>query len=404
MNIDLIFNLTYNSFTGDEMKTLFDYIEEFANASFKIFQLTEIDNAIFCRLSYLNFDGFEGKTLKYIAKNFNYTDEESLTKANKNVVKTEDLLKLLGTTKRYKNVVISNFKECADENSATAFSATAFKFSDKLYYIAYRGTDDKILSFYEDAELAYDFPIAVQLAALKYTKELMKKHKGKYVLGGHSKGGNLAMFSFMFLDKKLKDHVNLVYNNDGPGFPKDLSPVLFTEENCEKIVNISPEDSIVGRMLETCGKRIVVKSSAVAVAQHNLFTWIANGYEFERAESFSTLSNYVDDSLTASLDTLAPDDLKKTVNAIYSIAKNSGLNTLEDINKSNYGNILLSVLQTVKSDDNASSEAGEIIKTLSKSLINSVEIEKRLPDIDIGRIKDLIESKKSETNKEKIKD
>lgn len=378
------------------MRTIFDYIEEFANASFKIFHLTEIDNAVFCRLSYLNFDGFQGKTLKYTAKNFKYTDEKNLTKANKNLVKTESLLKILGETKRYRNVAISDFTECSDENSSSAFSATTFKFSDRLYYIAYRGTDEKILSFYEDAELAYDFPIAVQLTALKYTKELMKKHKGKYVLGGHSKGGNLAMFSFMFLEEKLKNNVTAVYNNDGPGFPKDIAPVLFTEENCEKIINISPEDSIVGRMLETCGKNIVIKSSAVAVSQHNLFTWITDGYEFERAESFSALSNYVDDSLTSSLETLSPDDLKKTVNAIYSIAKNSGLSTLEDINKSNYGNILLSVLQSVKSDNNASNEAGEIIKTLSKSLINSVELEKRLPDIDIGRIKELIDIKKSE--------
>ncbi|MDE6722573.1 MAG: DUF2974 domain-containing protein, partial [Eubacterium sp.] len=360
---------------------------------------TEIDNAVFCRLSYLNFDGFEGKTLKYIAKNFNFTDEENSTKVNKNILKTEDLLKLLGTTKRFKNVVISDFKECADENSPTAFSATAFKISDKLTYIAYRGTDEKLLSFYEDAELAYDFPIAVQTAALKYTKALMKKHSGQFVLGGHSKGGNLAMFSFMFLDKEDKERVTAVYNNDGPGFPKDLAPVLFTDENCQKIINISPEDSIVGRMLETCGQNIIVKSSAIAVAQHNLFTWITDGYEFERAENFSTLSNYVDDSLTESLNTLSPDGLKKTVNAIYSIAKNSGLTTLEDINKSNYGNILLSVLQTAKSDNNASSEAGEIIKTLSKSLINSVEIEKRLPDIDIGRIKELIDNRKTENAK-----
>ena len=66
---------------------------------------------------------------------------------------------------------------------------------------------------------------------------------------------------------------------------------------------------------------------------------------------------------------------------------------MDDINKNNYGNILLSIIQNVKSDDNASSEAGEIIKTLSKSLVNSVEIEKRLPDIDIGRIKELIEQR-----------
>ncbi len=132
-------------------------------------------------------------------------------------------------------------------------------------------------------------------------------------------------------------------------------------------------------MLETCGKRIVVKSSAAAVAQHNLFTWITKGYEFERADNFSTLSNYVEDSLTASLDTLSPEDLKKTVDAIYAIAKNSGLNTLDDINKTITGIYFYRLFKMLNRDDNASSEAGEIIKTLSKSLVNSVEIEKDFP-------------------------
>ena len=77
---------------------------------------------------------------------------------------------------------------------------------------------------------------------------------------------------------------------------------------------------------------------------------------------------------------------------------------MDDINKNNYGNILLSIIQNVKSDNNASSEAGEIIKTLSKNLVNSVEIEKRLPDIDIGRIKELIDRKKSEKSEGKSKD
>ncbi len=84
--------------------------------------------------------------------------------------------------------------------------------------------------------------------------------------------------------------------------------------------------------------------------------------------------------------------MKKAAGAIYEIARNSGLNTLDDINKSNYGNILSSIYQTIKSEDNAGSEAGEIVKVLSKSLINSVDIEKRLPDIDFKRIKELIEN------------
>ncbi len=374
------------------MKSLFDFAEDFRDVSFEALGVTEADNAVFCRLSYLDFSGFAQKTLAYIAENFSYTDESRINRTNKNTVKTEDLLKLLGKTERYRNVILSEFRECDEENSLTAFSASVFRITKEISFIAYRGTDETILSFYEDAELSYSFPIAAQLASLSYTNYILKNHSGNFILGGHSKGGNLAMFSFMFSEDEHKNRIKLVYNNDGPGFPKELAPLLFTAENCEKITNISPEDSIVGRMLEACGKNIIIKSSAAGVSQHNLFTWITEDCRFERAENFSMLSDYIEDTLTKSLDNLSPDDLKKAAGAIYEIARNSGLNTLDDINKSNYGNILSSIYQTVKSEDNAGSEAGEIVKVLSKSLINSVDIEKRLPDIDFKRIKELIEN------------
>lgn len=376
------------------MKNLFDFVEDFKNVSFDSLGVTETDNAVFCRLSYLDFNGFKNKTLEYISQNFSFTDENDLSKSNKNTVKTEDLLKQLGNTERYKKVILTDFINCDGDNSATAFSASVFKVTNRISFIAYRGTDERILSFYEDAELAYSFPIGAQLASLSYTNFILKEYSNDFILGGHSKGGNLAMFSFMFTNDENKKRIKTVYNNDGPGFPKELAPLLFTPENCEKIINISPEDSIVGRMLESCGKSIIVKSSAAAVSQHNLFTWIINGCEFEKAENYSMLSNYVEDTLTSSLDSLSPDDLKKTVNSIYEIARNSGLNTLEDINKSNYGNILLSIFQNAASENNAGNEAGEIVKVLSKSLINSVEIEKRLPEIDLKRIKELIENNK----------
>lgn len=376
------------------MKNLFDFIVEFKNTSFDSLGITEADNAVFCRLAYLNFSGFENKTLKYISDYFPYTDESRLNKANKNIIKTEDLLKLLGKTERFENVVLTDFRECSEDNSTTAFSASVFRVSKAVSYVAYRGTDEKILSFYEDAELAYAFPITAQLASLSYINYLMKKYETDFIAGGHSKGGNLAMFSFIFTSDENKKRIQTVYNNDGPGFPKDLAPLLFTPENCKKIINISPEDAIVGRMLETCGKNIIVKSSAAAVSQHNLFTWILNGSKFERAENYSMLSNYVEDTLTNSLESLPPDDLKKTVNKIYEIAKKSGLNTLDDINKSNYSNIISSVIQTSGQETGAGNETKEILKVLTKNLINSVDIEKRLPEIDLKRIKEFIENRK----------
>ena len=275
----------------DPLKYLSDFAKSHANIGFSNLGLCELDNVIFSRLSYLDFSAHIKKSIKEAAEDFTYTPESETTRQNKNIVRSEELLRLLGTTERYKNVRISDFTELSG-NSETAFSATVFGLNNGTSYIAYRGTDDKITGIYEDAELAYSFPIPGQLAALSYTNKILKSESTEFFLGGHSKGGNFALFSYIFLNEKSR--IIRVYNNDGPGFPKELAKILFTKENCAKIINLAPEDSIVGRMLEDGGKNVIVKSSAIGAGQHNVFTWITNGEKFERAEKFSAISEYVE--------------------------------------------------------------------------------------------------------------
>jgi len=378
------------------LNTIFDFAESHRDISFSASDFNEIDNVIFSRLSYLDFKEHTGKTLKAVSESFVYTPEEELNKRNKNLVKTEDLLKLLGSTKRYASVVVTDITESPEKSTTTAFSATVFKLTESTSYIAYRGTDEKIVGFYEDAELAYSFPIVAQLAALSYTNKILSEQSGNFIIGGHSKGGNLAMFSYIFTNEENKARIPTVYNNDGPGFPKDLVNILFTPQTAEKIINILPDSSIVGRMLEAGGKRVIIKSSAIGASQHNVFTWLINGEEFEKAEKFSALSEYMDSTLTESLDTISQNGLQKAVKAIYDIAKQSGIYTLDDINKKNYIFILLAIIQAVKSTDNAGSEVGEIIKALAKSLLNSIDIKLLLNEFDFETIKALIEAKKKE--------
>ena len=363
------------------MKTIFDYAKKYGDIPFEKSELNEVDNVLFSRLSYLNLAGYEGKPLKEVAEIFPYTPEKNVNLRNKALVFTEDLLKLMGGSERFGNVLITDFEEITGGSYETAFCGVAFRLTDGISYISYRGTDEQILSFYEDAELAYTFPVKAQLAALQFTNRIFDTQSDRFYLGGHSKGGNLAMFAYIFTKYENKERTIAVYNNDGPGFPKDLVGVLFTPANCEKIINLAPEGSIVGRMLETGGKYTIIKSNAVSIIQHNVFTWVTDGDKFERVEKFSVMSEYMEDTLTHSLDNLSPEGMKKTVQSIYKIAQRSGIKTLDDINKKNSLFIILAILEAVKSEDNSGNEMSEIVKTLAKSLIDSIDIRKLLPKI-----------------------
>ena len=118
-----------------------------------------------------------------------------------------------------------------------------------------------------------------------------------------SKEKNIPMpAAYLFLKDEEKEHIIRVYNNDGPGLPNEVAEIMFTPQANETVLNLLPEDSIVGRMLAPGGKNKIIKSEASGGAQHNIFTWILKGSEFESAKRFSLLSDYMEDTLTESLE------------------------------------------------------------------------------------------------------
>jgi len=353
------------------MRDLFSYTEHFKSLDFKHQGLTEIDNVIFSRLAYLDFEKYNGRTLREIAADY-MADENSA----KNILKTKELLDRLAETERFGKTIIANSKTLVSEDRGAAFYAVTFKPAPGLSYIAFRGTDEKITGIYEDAELAYRFPIPSQITALNYVKSTIAESNDRLYIGGHSKGGNLALFSFVFLNAAQKERIIRVFNNDGPGFPKELVKLLFKPECTEKIINLAPEDSIVGRMLEAGGKYKIIKSSAIGAGQHNVFTWEVNGTAFERAEKFSLLSEYVEDTLTAGLNGISDNEMKKTVDTIYRIAMNSQIKTTKDISPKNYKGMIAALINIADKENNASDEFSAIVKTLIKSLFDSIDIKK----------------------------
>lgn len=367
------------------MANLFDYAEKFGDIKFNEIGLTEADNAIFCRLAYCDFSKHAGKTLSEISRITDISEENSESK-NTPAYLTKKLLLQIGKSKRFKDITVFKTSETVSEDLATAFYGVTFRIYDGLYYAAFRGTDEKIISFYEDAELAYKFPITSQTTALKYISESIENYGGRYYIGGHSKGGNLAIFAYLFLKDEEKEHIIRVYNNDGPGLPNEVAEIMFTPQANESVYNLLPEDSIVGRMLSPGGTNKIIKSEASGGAQHNIFTWILKGSEFEAAKRFSLLSEYMEDTLTESLETMNPEQLKSIVQKLFEIAKAAGIKTVDDISIKNYKGLITALTELYKLVNDDNSEIPDTVKVLISSFINSISIEKllsySLPDFE----------------------
>ena len=186
--------------------TVFEYIEQNKNITFNEKKFNEIDNIILSLISYLDFSYIEGiNTIENMGRI--YLERHKLKEIAKAGWAQKDaylILEKLIESERYKNIKIQNYIYIATEEEQ--FSAVTFIINKKLKYVAFEGTDHLMVGWKEDFELSYKYPVPAQIHAIKYLKNATKQNETKIIVGGHSKGGNLAQISAMELNifKKLK--------------------------------------------------------------------------------------------------------------------------------------------------------------------------------------------------------
>ena len=223
------------------MFTIYDYLDYYKNCSFEEVGFNQMDAMLFACLVYLPIKSFsENKSYKdFVSYAYTfYKDDYS------GVMKPSSfaLLNKIKTSKRYENIIISNFKNV--RNNDTQFGAMSVRFNDNLL-IAFKGSDSSLISWIENLRLNYQYPTYTQSKGIKYAKDnILDSDKNVYLVG-HSKGGNLAMCAGMEIPSGLRDKVKVIYNFDGPGFLKKEYDKKFNLIK-EKVVNIVPTGSVVG--------------------------------------------------------------------------------------------------------------------------------------------------------------
>ena len=136
--------------------------------------------------------------------------------------------------------------------------------------------------------MAYRTPVGAQLRSTEYLEQvarlLARKRRLRFYLGGHSKGGNLAVYAAMTCDESLKSRIGKIYNMDGPGFRPDFMETLDYDGVKDKILKIVPDESFVGMLMEQKEDYELIKSTEIGVQQHICFSWCVEGDHFERSE------------------------------------------------------------------------------------------------------------------------
>ena len=255
-----------------------------------------------------------------------------------------ELLIALACSPRFRDTLICGYTQKYDAATEKQFSAVTFRLTPDTSYIAFRGTDSSIIGWKEDFNMGVMMPVPSQLEAVEYVNTVMRWKRGKLRLGGHSKGGNLAIYAAVFAKPSIQRKVVKVYNNDGPGFTKEMIESEAYRKMLPQIQTIVPQHSIVGMLLWREEEYLVVCSSQTGIMQHDAMSWQVEGKCFVTCPSLSANSKNFHEAITSWLEGLSAKEREKFVDTLFELITASGAKTLSDIN----ADILRSANATIK--------------------------------------------------------
>ncbi len=332
------------------MGTYLDYIDWRGDLNMDVSPFNEIDNLILAELAYVKMenivpgiDSAETVPLHYICKEY----ERLGYKAQGNSNDAYPLLKKVSQCKRFSDIKVGAYTDTVDVEKAIQFSAVSFYMPDGTTYIAFRGTDNTIVGWREDFTLSYLSETPGQYEAVRYLERIAARTEGPLLVGGHSKGGNLAVYASAFCRETVGNRILVVYSNDGPGFNRSITETWEYQDILKKVRLYIPESSMIGILLINKEEKTIVMSSANGMQQHDPYTWQVLGTRFVETESQSQVSQLVDETIKRWLLNLNDAQKENLVKVIFDSMEATGAQTITELNLNrwnSYSTIMKAVL------------------------------------------------------------
>ena len=322
------------------MANMLDYIDWRGDITMEMSPFNDIDNLIFTQLSFIDFDSIvpsfcESGSIPLWEAAERLFERHKPEDIEMGILVPNDIVTLfrkMAEAERFKNLRLTKYISKINYDSPQQFAALTIMLPDGSYYIAFRGTDDTIIGWKEDFNMGFMTSVPSQLDAVKYVTAVSRELTGGIILGGHSKGGNLAVYSGVYCPDEVKDRLIRVYNNDGPGFSKKIIDTEEYANVADRIKTIIPESSVVGIMLEHDEKFTIVKSTQTGLLQHDSFSWEVLGAQFIVTGERSQYSEISDAAMKAWISDMDTEERILFVDTLFDILQSTDAKTLLDLN------------------------------------------------------------------------
>ena len=306
------------------MADIIDYALLNAHKDFDTLPYSKIDSLVFSELAYLSFDNIvpdlknRGKGLLFsdIAENENY---EAIFPLERTAERNKKLLNAVSYSNRYGKVRVNYYEDIFDIEKDTQFCAITFILPNGDACVAFRGTDSTITGWKENFNMLFTSPVSAQSHSVTYVDTIAKKITGNIILTGHSKGGNLAIYSGTMCSPLAKAKIVEIQSFDSPGFTKEFIESAEHIEAEKIITKYIPEESLIGVLLNNRENYRIIKSEGSGIMQHDPFLWqidITNN-DFIDGEKLYMSSKFFDATFNDWVYSSTPEQREQFVEALF---------------------------------------------------------------------------------------
>lgn len=304
------------------MGNIIDYVEQ-VTEPFSERPFNEVDSLVLCELVYQNYTGLAPRLGEGFVPFAGLGEDEAVEKLvylGRVPPLDSRLIRAVAASPRFAGMQVGEFINDIRKEEESQFCAVTFLFPE-FAYMAFRGTDTSYVAWKENFNMAFLDRVPSQEQGLEYVDRVGALLHCPLRIGGHSKGGNIAVYAAMYCREDVRDRVRAVYSHDGPGLSRKVLESPEYQETKGKILKTIPQSSFIGMLLDRGEPCRVIRAQQFWILQHDPFSWVVENGEFRSAENLSSGARFVDNSFNYWIDNLTPDELSLFSDAVYRVLR-----------------------------------------------------------------------------------
>ena len=305
------------------MYNILDYLKWRCDLTFEAAPFNEVDNYIISKIGFLDFEDIVPEDSREVSLKdaIELYKEKAVDPNHKSVYLASPhivpVTLSLPQYRRYADIRLSGFRSVINDRLTEQFSALTVRLPNGYNYVSFRGTDDTLIGWRENCNMAFTYPVQAQKDALAYLNWAASAYAGPIVVGGHSKGGNLAVFAASVAPQNVQNRIVKVYSNDGPGFKFNFFDMLGYQGIKDRVETIIPNYSLVGVLLKQPDNTVIVNTEHMGAASHDGYLWEVDCDHFVRADGLSKSSIAVKEAIDYMVTQMTPEEIEEFTNDVF---------------------------------------------------------------------------------------